>query len=153
MQALLKTKKIAEIDYSGYYYRKNEEGITSNIQKNTTNIQIDKILEQMYEVWKQNEKENEEKKPYIELYFFIYIGFGYLKILCNNLSYKQFTKEYNRVINFFKKHQIKYHKNPLLKGKEIFKADKTRLPMKIFMILDQCKLGKIALFLQYKLPI
>ena len=70
MQALLKTKKIAEIDYSGYYYRKNEEGITSNIQKNTTNIQMDKILEQMYEVWKQNEKENEEKKPYIELYFF-----------------------------------------------------------------------------------
>lgn len=122
------------------------------VKQNKTNIHIEEILEEMYEIWSQNQLENEEKKPYIELYFFICIGFGYLKVLCKNLEFCSFRVEYDKVINFFKKYQIQYNKNPLLKAKEIFKQDKNnRILTKLFFLLDKCKLGKVSLFLYNQL--
>lgn len=123
-----------------------------SIQKNNTNIHIEKILDQMYKVWDENKAKNEAKRPYIELYFFIYTGFGYLKVLCKNLKFSDFKVEYNKIINFFAKNKIKYNKNPLLKGKEMFQGDKqNRIIVKIFFLLDKLKLAKISLFIYNKL--
>lgn len=64
------------------------------------------------------------------------------------MNYKQLAIEYDKVISFFKDNDIKYYSNPLLKGKELFKADKTnRILKKIFFTLDKIKLGKISMFL------
>lgn len=122
------------------------------IQHHHTNIHIEEILEQMYEVWRQNALGNEEKKPYIELYFFIYIAFGYLKVLCKNLDFQHLKIEYDNIITFFRKHNIQYRKNPLLKGKEILKADKiNRIVIKLFFFLDEIRLAKVSLFLYHRL--
>ena len=51
----------------------------------------------MYKIWEKNEKNNIDKKEYIDLYFFVYIGLGYLKVLCKNFNFNCWCK------NFFSK--------------------------------------------------
>lgn len=152
LQVLLNTKNIEVIDYCGYFYRRNEESITHRIKKKKISIDIEKILNEMYIKWNEKRLANEFQKDYIELYFFMYVGFGYLKELCKNLSFQDFAIEYDKVINFFKKNNIFFGKNKLLGYKEIFKADfEKKIILKLFLIIDKVRLGKICLWLYNKL--
>lgn len=122
------------------------------IKKEKKDIKIEKILAHMWQVWLENEKEQKDKKEYVDLYIFLYIGLGYLKVLCKNLSFKEFRVEYNKVFDFFKKNQINYQDNQFLKLKQIQKADRmNRICTSVFLKLHQIHLGEISLYLYNKM--
>lgn len=102
----------------------------------------------MQQVWLENEKKQMDKKEYIDLYFFLYIGLGYLKVLCKNSRFKELKIEYNKVFTFFTQNKINYQNNRLLQFKQIQKADRmNRICTSIFLKLHRIHLGEISLYL------
>lgn len=154
LQALFMTNQIVNDTYIGYLYKINQEGITKKQAKEQNKMQNYKVLDHLWEIMQQKiSKETiQDKKDYIELYFFLYIGLGWLK-LGKGLTYKEFSKQYDEIFAFYKKHEIHANKNSLLKFKNIKQGDFfSKLLVKVFCILDKIKLGKVMLYIVNHIP-
>ena len=149
LHILMLTDKIKIIDYIGYNWFFNEKSVSNSNQKNINNLDYFNLLNSSYDLTKKVDMKISEE--ILEYFFIRYIAW-LLSFSVKKLSYREISKNYDKLFNWLKEKYPNYKKNNIVKfSKPKGEIKSVRYFVKILMIFNKLHMGKLLIWLYAKI--
>lgn len=150
LKAMLISKKIKIIPYTGYNWFFNTSSVSNTTQKNITQLQVYELLDSCYDMVK---KEGLLEKNYdiIKTHFTRYIVW-LISFSTKNLNHKIISEEYDKIFNWLEEKFPDYKRNKMISySKPDGELFSIRFLTKTFLIFHNLHLGKLLVYFYSKL--
>ena len=149
LKAMLISKKIKIIQYTGYNWFFNTSSVSNTTQKNITQLQVYELLNSCYDMLK---KEKLLMKNYsiIKIYFTRYI-IWLLSFSTKKLNYKTVSQEYDKLFKWLKNKFPDFKKDDIVSYVKIEDLFSIKILNKMFIIFHNLHISKLLIYLYSKI--
>ena len=149
LKAMLISKKIKIIQYTGYNWFFNTSSVSNTTQKNITQLQLYELLNSCYDMLK---KEKLLMKNYsiIKIYFTRYI-IWLLSFSTKKLNYKIVSQEYDKLFKWLKNKFPDFKKDDIVSYVKIEDLFSIKILNKMFIIFHNLHISKLLIYLYSKI--
>ncbi|MBQ2938166.1 MAG: glycosyltransferase [Clostridia bacterium] len=150
LKAMLVSKKIKIIPYTGYNWFFNTSSVSNTTQKNITQLQVYELLDSCYEMVSK-EGLLEENYEIIKTHFTRYIVW-LISFSTKKLSYKVISEEYDKIFKWLEEKFPDYKTNKMISYKKpVGELFTIRFLTKTFLIAHNLHLGKLLTYIYSKI--